>query len=89
MTTINISLPDALESFAATRVAAGDYASVQDFILALLEQARLDEERRRLEAKLVEGVAALDRGEGRPMTAGDWDRLRTTLRDTHSAGEHA
>ena len=89
MTTINISLPDNLESFVTTQAAAGGHASVQGFILALLEQARRDEEHGLLEAKLLEGVAELDRGEGRPMTSADWDRLRGQLRDRHQVGEQA
>jgi hypothetical protein len=81
MTTIDLPLTEALEQFVARRVAAGGYASGKDFILSLLEQIRQHSERDDLEAQLLEGVAALDRGEGQPMAAADWERLRAKVAD--------
>jgi Arc/MetJ-type ribon-helix-helix transcriptional regulator len=84
MTTIDITLPDALEQFVAQRAAAGGYANVQEYIVDLLEQIRSSEEGGALETHLQAGVAALDRNEGRPMTPSDWDRLRANVRARHA-----
>jgi Arc/MetJ-type ribon-helix-helix transcriptional regulator len=85
MNTIDLPLTEPLEQFIAQRVAAGGFASGKDYILALLEQTRQAEERAAMEAKLLDGIAALDRGEGQPMTVNNWERLRADVRARHGA----
>ena len=55
---------------------------------ALLQsEATEAEERKALETCLVEGLDELDRGEGRAMTAADWDQMRTEIRQRYGVSE--
>jgi len=83
--TIDLPLSDSLQQFVAQRAAQGGFTNSRDYILALLEQERRAEGREGLEAKLLQGLAELDRGEGQPMTSADWDRLRAQVRARHGA----
>ncbi|MFO0967346.1 MAG: hypothetical protein U0793_17445 [Gemmataceae bacterium] len=60
-------------------------ARPEDFIVDLLRT--LKESRAELEAKLLEGVDDLDRGEGRAMQASDWEALRRRVRERFGEDE--
>lgn len=70
---IQIDLPDDLQSFVSDRTRAGGHPSPSEFIVALIR----DEQFFRA---LKERADALDRGEGRPMTEQDWADIRETVR---------
>jgi len=79
---MNVSLSKELELFASEKVASGDYASVSEVVRAGLRLLKeQDAERQaRLEALrrgVSEGLADLDRSEGRPG-AEVFGRLRAT-----------
>lgn len=77
MTTLNISLPDAMKAFVEAQVQTGQYASASDYIRALVreDQKRLAEQA--LEAKLL---AALDSHDFREATPELFERLRARVR---------
>jgi Arc/MetJ-type ribon-helix-helix transcriptional regulator len=81
MTTINVPLPDKLEEFVAARAALDGFCSASDYVLELIRRAQQSSERSKLEARLLTGVQSLDRGEGRPMTPADWNRLRADIKN--------
>ena len=87
MPTIDINLPTELEKFLAERAAANGFPDTGAYIVDVLQTTRAVEESGSWEAKLREGIEALDRGEGRAMTTADWDRLRTQIRQRYHISE--
>jgi Arc/MetJ-type ribon-helix-helix transcriptional regulator len=87
MTVINFHLPEPLASFAQAQAASEGFRNVDEYLTALLRQAQQAKERADLEAKLLEGVAALRRGEKSVMTAAEWDQLRADLRARYGDAE--
>ncbi len=72
---MNISITPELEKFVKAEVKTGLYQSVSEVIRAALRRLKEDKERKprfmvsstaELQAKLLEGIAELDRGEGLP-----------------------
>ena len=55
MSTMNISLPDALRSFVDEQVGAGGYATSSEYVRELI---RKDRERLRLRALLLDGASS-------------------------------
>ena len=55
MSTMNISLPDALKAFVDERVAGGDYGTSSEYVRELI---RRDQERQHLRQLLLEGAAS-------------------------------
>ena len=55
MTTMNISLPDALKSFVDGQVSDGDYTSSSEYVRELL---RKEQDRKRLRELLLDGAAS-------------------------------
>lgn len=80
MTTITLHIPDELAPHLATEVATSGYANATEYILALIRQSQRAKGKAALEAKLEAGLDSLDRGEGKPTTAADWERLRERAR---------
>ena len=74
MSTINISLPEALRDFVDNQVDARGYASSSEYIRELI---RRDQDRQHLRQLLLEGAAS-----GQAVTADQdyFDRLRETVR---------
>ena len=58
MTTITISLPDSLKAFVDTQLATKGYGNVSEYFRPLLRDAQAKEQEARLEARLLEGLAA-------------------------------
>jgi antitoxin ParD1/3/4 len=75
MTTLNISLPEAMKAFIEKEVAAGSYSTVSEYIRALIREAQDQKVREAVERKLL---AALD-GEARELGPQDWERLRARI----------
>ena len=76
MTTMNVSLPDALKSFVDQQVTAGGYSTSSEYVRELI---RKDQERQRLRDLLVAGAAA---PQAAPADADYFNRLRARVRPT-------
>jgi antitoxin ParD1/3/4 len=81
MTTMNISLPEAMRAFIEQKVVEGGYSTASEYIRQLVrdDQKRVAQER--LEALLMEGINS---GPSREMTAEDWDELRRRVWQRHA-----
>lgn len=73
MTTLCVSLPEALRRFVEEQVQSGGYGTASEHILELIQQDQKRNEDERLEALLLEG---LDSGPATPMTREDWEELK-------------
>jgi antitoxin ParD1/3/4 len=82
MTTLNISLPDAMKAFVEARVQTGQYASASDYIRALVREDQKRQAEQELEAKLL---AALDNNDFREATPELFERLRARIRQQQPA----
>jgi antitoxin ParD1/3/4 len=58
MATLTISLPDSLKAFIDAQIATKGYGNVSEYFRSLLRAAQAKEEEARLEALLLEGLAA-------------------------------
>ena len=76
MTTMNISLPDALKAFVDGQIAKGGYSSASEYIRELIRHAEKQAAQERLEAALLEG---LESGEPIPVTPEFWEQRRREL----------
>lgn len=74
MTTLTVSLPEALTTYLQEQIASGHYSSIDDYIQTLIQQ---DQARKtHLEPLLLEGIAS---GEATPMTNDDWSTIRAAV----------
>lgn len=76
MTTMNISLPDALKAFVDDQIAKGGYSSASEYIRELIRHAEKQAAQERLEAALLEG---LESGEPIQVTPEFWEERRKEL----------
>jgi antitoxin ParD1/3/4 len=83
MTTLQINLPDSMQSFVQEKVAAGGYSTMSDYIQALIGEDRKRAATERLEAAVVEG---LNSGEAEAMTEVDWEELRRRVDERRARG---
>ena len=72
MTTMNISVPDEMRAFVEAEMVQEGYASVSDYLRALIRDAQKRRAKRELEAKFRE---ALESGPATAMTREDWDSI--------------
>jgi antitoxin ParD1/3/4 len=72
MASMNISLPEEMKAFIEGQVAAEGYASVSEYLLALVREDQKRKARRELESKLLEGL----QGPVREMNREDWELLK-------------
>ncbi|WP_213980797.1 type II toxin-antitoxin system ParD family antitoxin [Sphingomonas sp. dw_22] len=79
MSTMNISLPDALKSYVDRQVSARGYGTSSEYVRELI---RMDQDRQQLRALLLEGAASAP---GTAVDAAYFEGLRNRVRD-HSAG---
>jgi antitoxin ParD1/3/4 len=70
---MNISVPDEMKAFVEAQMSEGGFASVSEYLRALIREAQKRRAKRDLEAKLREG---LESGPATPMTGEDWVALR-------------
>ncbi len=71
MTTLNVALPDEMKTFVETQRVTLGYASVSEYLFALIREAQKRADKRELEAKLLEGL----QGPPVEMTTEDWDSI--------------
>lgn len=74
MSTMNISLPDALKDFVDEQVASRGYGTSSEYVRELI---RRDQDRMHLRGLLLAGAAAAPAG---PATRSHFDRLRARVR---------
>ena len=79
MTTVTISLPESLKAFIDQQLATKGYGNVSEYFRSLLREAQKEEEDARLEALLLEGLAA--GGADIPVTPEFWKDLKTEARN--------
>lgn len=79
MTTMNVSLPDALKSFVDEQVTSGRYSTSSEYVRELI---RKDHDRQRLRAMLLAGATSPP---GRPADDDYFDALRARVRRTSQA----
>jgi len=73
MTSLNVSLPEAMRNWIDRQVKEGGYGTASEFVREVLREARKTRARRELEEKLIEGIKS---GPATPMTKADWARIR-------------
>jgi antitoxin ParD1/3/4 len=84
MTTLNISLPEAMRQFVEEQVASGDYKTASHYIQELIRAAQKRAEAdARLEELLLEG---LDSGPGIDVTPEFWEKMRSELIERYREG---
>jgi antitoxin ParD1/3/4 len=76
MTTLNISLPDAMKSFIEAQVQKGMHASASDYIRALVREDQQRQAEQELEAKLLAAMESNDFREAAPEL---FERLRARV----------
>jgi antitoxin ParD1/3/4 len=75
MTTLTVSLPEALTAYLQEQLASGQYSSADAYIQALIQQDKARKDH--LEPLILEGLAS---GIATPMTTTDWESIRATVR---------
>ena len=70
---MHIKLSPEQEAFARHEAEAEGYASVDEYVAALVDRARRYHARQTVDAKLEQ---ALNSGEATPMEQADWDTIR-------------
>jgi antitoxin ParD1/3/4 len=76
-TSMNISLPDTLRQWVEERVTAEGYGTASEYFRALIREDQKRNAREDLDRKLI---GALESGEATEMTSGDWEHIRSTVR---------
>jgi antitoxin ParD1/3/4 len=76
MERMNISLPENLKGFIDSRVKAGGYSSVSEYVRDLVREDQKRQARENLEALLLEATRS---GAGGEFTKADWEALRREL----------
>jgi antitoxin ParD1/3/4 len=84
MTTINISLPEAMREFIDQQVAQGGYSTVSEYVRQLIREAQKQAAYKKLEALLLEG---LNSGEGVEVTKEWWQKKMAVLDEQIRARE--
>ena len=76
MTTMNISLPDAMKAFVEEQVQQGGFSTASEYLRELIRDAQKHAAKERLEKLLLEG---LDSGPGVEVTPEWWAERRREL----------
>ena len=77
MTTMNVSIPEALREYVDERVVEGGFANVSDYVRALIRDDRARRAKALLESKLLEGLAS---GPAEEATEAYWKRLEAEVK---------
>ena len=72
MTSMNVSLPEALKQFVEEQVDKGGYSTPSEYVRSLIREAQTRAEQKELEAKLLAGLES----PAREMTPGEWSVLK-------------
>ena len=77
MTTMNVSIPEALREYLDERDVEGCFAKVSDYVRSLIRDDRARRAKALLESKLLEGLAS---GPAEEATEAYWKRLEAEVR---------
>ena len=80
MTSLNISLPQALEDYVEDQVGQGGFSTPSEYLRSLVREDQRRKTEHRLEALLLEGVES---GAPIEITPEHWERKRQTLIERH------
>ncbi|WP_435015489.1 ribbon-helix-helix domain-containing protein [Tundrisphaera sp. TA3] len=83
MDNLTVILPESLKPLIETSVAEGGYASIADYLRALVEEDHRRKEELHLEKLLLEG---LNSGEGRLVTEEFWEERRRRILERYGNG---
>lgn len=72
MTSMNLTLTDEIKAFIESETVQGGHASAEEYLHALIRDARKRKAKQELEAKLLEGL----QGPVVEMTREDWEAIR-------------
>ncbi len=78
MTSLNISLPEALRAYVEEQVENGGYGTTSEYLRELIRQDQQRKAQARLETLLLQGLAS---GDAAPMTEEDWLQIRQEVRE--------
>ena len=78
MTSINISLPEAMKEYVEEQASSGAYSTVSEYFRELVRADRKRKAEAKLEELLLEGINS---GPATEMKEADWERHRQNLRD--------
>ena len=79
MTTLTVTLPEALTLYLQEQIASGYYTNANDYIQSLIQQDR--SRKQHLEPLILEGIAS---GAPTPMTNDDWNEIRQSVRNNYN-----
>jgi antitoxin ParD1/3/4 len=79
MTTLTVTLPEALTLYLQEQIASGHYSNANDYIQTLIQQDQL--RKQYLEPLILEGIAS---GAPTPMTSDDWNEIRQSVRNNYN-----
>ena len=80
MTTLTVTLPEALTLYLQEQIASAYYTNANDYIQSLIQQDR--SRKQHLEPLILEGIAS---GAPTPMTNDDWNEVRQSVRNSYYA----
>lgn len=86
MTTLNISLPEAMRSFVDQQVSDGGYSTASEYVRGLIREDQKRRAQERLEALLLEG---LNSGVSVEVTEEWWQKKRAELVKRHRGDSDA
>lgn len=81
MPTIPVELPDDLQQFIETKLKRGQFATANEYIVALVDAAR--RKRSEIEAALIEGLQS---GPPEEWTSQEWDEMKQRVIKRHQKG---
>ncbi|MEA5489105.1 MULTISPECIES: ribbon-helix-helix domain-containing protein [Pseudanabaena] len=79
MTTLTVTLTEALTLYLQEQIASGYYTNANDYIQSLIQQDR--SRKQYLEPLILEGIAS---GAPTPMTNDDWNEIRQSVRNNYN-----
>jgi antitoxin ParD1/3/4 len=82
MATLQITLDGQTGAVAEAQASAAGFGTVDDYVRALIQADERRRDAAALDRKLTD---AIDEGEAAEMTAGDWEHIRSTVRDRLAA----
>ena len=81
MPTLSVELSEPEGAFVQRQADARGFSKGDEYVHSLVRQAY--QEQSDFEEKVLAGLAAIERGDCREMTAEDWQRLRKEFRERH------
>jgi len=85
LTSMTVSLPATQKAYVKARATRSGCSTPSEYIRRLIHADQRASEREELERKILEGLGA----PAREMTSGDWEEVRTTLRERLTKGRKA